>query len=244
MSESRASPPSSEQGQRTGGLTVPVALVVAVLIGGGTFAGILARLQASGELNFIHSLFCLFFSVNLLICYWEICLFFLRDRIGARAAYWRELQGRTGRSPAHSFFITRIRLTQVLSPAVWADAWAAYCYYDDSYADRRTFGFNVDIANGFVTPVPTLVLYVAFTIGYPSAVAAGIIGLMLSWQWVYMTSTYLVSFFVATRHTLLSRRDTYIYIVAINSFWILCALLGAYVSIALIVNGDYRVLGL
>lgn len=84
----------------------------------------------------------------------------------------------------------------------------------------------------------------------PSAVVslnrgvAGIIGLMLSWQWVYMTSTYLVSFFVARRHTLLSRRDMYIYIVAINSFWILCALLGIYVSIALVVNGDYRVLGL
>lgn len=244
MTESRASPPSSEQGQRTGGLTVPVALVVAVLVAGGTLAGILARLQTNGELNVIHSLFCLFFSVNLLICYWEICLFFLREKIGARAAYWREMQGRTGRSPAHGFFATRIRLTQVLSPAVWADAWAAYCYYDDSYADRRTFGFNVDIANGFVTPVPTLVLYVAFTVGYPSALVAGMIGLMLFWQWVYMTSTYLVSFFVARRHTLVSRRDMYIYIVAINSFWILCALLGLYVSIALIVNGDYRVLGL
>ncbi|MDE0455130.1 MAG: hypothetical protein OXJ63_07455, partial [Gammaproteobacteria bacterium] len=112
------------------------------------------------------------------------------------------------------------------------------------YADRRTFGFNVDIANGFVTLVPTLVLYAAFTVGYPSALVAGIIGLMLSWQWVYMTSTYLVSFFVARRHKLLSRRDMYIYIVAINSFWILCALLGVYVSAALIVNGDYRVLGL
>lgn len=244
MSESRASLASSEQGRGRKGLTVPVALVVAVAVAGGTLLGILVRLRTHGELNFLHSLFCLFFSVNLLICYWEICLFFLRDRIGTRAGYWRELQDATGRSPAHGFFATRIRLTQVLSPAVWADAWAAYCYYDDSYADRRTFGFNVDIANGFVTPVPTLVLYVAFTIGYPSAVVAGIIGLMLSWQWVYMTSTYLVSFFVARRHTLLSRRDMYIYIVAINSFWILCALLGVYVSIALIFNGDYRVLGL
>ncbi len=244
MSESRASLPPSEPGRGSRGPTVPVALVVALTIAAGTLLGILVRLQTGGQLNFLHSLFCLFFSVNLLICYWEICLFFLRDRIGTRAEYWRELQGRTGRSPAHGFFATRIGLTQVLSPSVWADAWAAYCYYDDSYADRRTFGFNVDIANGFVTPVPTLVLYAAFTVGYPSARIAGIIGLMMSWQWVYMTSTYLVSFFVARRQTLLSRRDVYIYIVAINSFWILCALLGGYVSVALIVNGDYRVLGL
>ena len=244
MPDSRAGLPPSEPGQGSKGLTVPVSLVVALTVAGGTFAGILVRLRTQGELNFLHSLLCLFFAVNLLICYWEICLFFLRDRIASRAEYWREVQRRTGRSPAHGFFATRIRLTQVLSPAVWADAWAAYCYYDDSYADRRTFGFNVDIANGFVTPVPTLVLYAAFTVGYPSARIAGIIGLMMSWQWVYMTSTYLVSFFVARRQTLLSRRDMYIYIVAINSFWILCALLGLYVSIALVVNGDYSVLGL
>lgn len=244
MSESHASLTPFEQGRGSKGLRIPVALVVALTIAAGTLLGIVVRLRTHGELNFLHSLFCLFFSVNLLICYWEICLFFLRDKIGSRAEYWRAEQRRTGRSPAHGFFATRIRPTQILSPAVWADAWAAYCYYDDSYADRRTFGFNVDIANGFVTPVPTLVLYAAFTVGYPSALAAGIIGLMLSWQWVYMTSTYLVSFFVARRHTLLSRRDMYIYIVAINSFWILCALLGVYVSVALIVNGDYRVLGL
>ena len=244
MSDSRASLPPSERGRGSKGLTVPVALIVALKVAGGTLLGLLVRLRTSGELNFLHSLFCLFFSVNLLICYWEICLFFLRDRIGSRADYWRDMQHRTGRSPAHGFFATRIRLAQVLSPAVWADVWAAYCYYDDSYADRRTFGFNVDIANGFVTPVPTLVLYAAFTVGYPPAQLAGIIGLMLSWQWVYMTSTYLVSFFVARRHLLLSRRDMYIYIVAINSFWILFALLGIYVSVALIVNGDYRVLGI
>ena len=176
--------------------------------------------------------------------YWEACLFFRRGTIAGRAEYWRDVQARTGRSPAHSFFVARMRPTQVLSPDVWADAWAAYCYYDDSYADRRTFGFNVDIANGFVTPIPTLFLYAAFTVGYPSARVAGIIGLMMSWQWVYMTSVYVVSFFVAGRQTLISRRDMYIYIVAINSFWVLCGLLGLYVSTALIVNGDYRVLGL
>lgn len=225
-------------------MKIPVALVVGLIIGGGTLLGILVRLQTHGDLNFLHCVFCLFFSTNLLACYWEACLFFRRGKIAGRAEYWREVQARTGRSPAYSFFVARIRPAQVLSPTVWADAWAAYCHYDDSYTDRGSFGFNVDIANGFVTPLPTLFLYAAFTVGYPSALVAGIIGLMMSWQWVYMTSVYLASFFVAGRRALISRRDMYIYIVAINSFWVLCALLGIYVSTALIVNGDYRVLGL
>lgn len=225
-------------------MKIPVALVVGLVIGGGTLLGMLVRLQTHGDLNFLHFVFCLFFSTNLLVCYWEACLFFRRGKIAGRAEYWREVQARTGRSPAHSFFVARIRPAQLLSPTVWADAWAAYCHYDDSYTDRGSFGFNVDIANGFVTPLPTLFLYAAFTVGYPSALVVGIIGLMMSWQWVCMTSVYVASFFVAGRRALISRRDMYIYIVAINSFWVLCALLGIYVSTALIVNGDYRVLGL
>lgn len=30
---------------------------------------------------------------------------------------------------------------------------------DSAYEERSTFGFNVDIGDGFVTPVPTLILY-------------------------------------------------------------------------------------
>ena len=59
----------------------------------------------------------------------------------------------------------------------------------------------------------------------------------------YMTSVYWVSFFSANRQTRISREDMYIYIWAMNSPWVLFALLGLYVSIRLIVNGDYSVLG-
>ena len=49
----------------------------------------------------------------------------------------------------------------VWSPTRWADVWATYTLFDGSYTDRRTFGFNANIANGFVTPVPTLILNAA-----------------------------------------------------------------------------------
>ena len=29
------------------------------------------------------------------------------------------------------------------------------------------FGFNADVANGFFTPAPTLILYAAYTVGIP-----------------------------------------------------------------------------
>jgi len=118
-----------------------------------------------------------------------------------------------------------------------------YTQYDGSYADRRTFGYNADIANGMVTPAPTLILYAAYTFELLPAILAGILGVMLFWQWVYATSVYVASFFVAGRHKLISRAEVSIYIWGANSGWVVCGLLGLYASIRLIVDGDYTVLG-
>lgn len=224
-------------------LTMPVGLFSALVIAILALLGIGTRYYTHGDLNPIHSVLSLFFSVNLLICYWEACLFLRRDYIEARTEYWRERRRETGRTPIGDFLVTKVALTQVLSPTLWADVWATYSQYDGSYADRRTFGFSADIANGLVTPVPTLILYAAYTVDFLPALFAGIIGVMLFWQWTYVTSVYLVSFFVAERHTRLTRRELYFYICAFNSPWVLCALLGLYVSIRLIVDGNYAVLG-
>ena len=145
--------------------------------------------------------------------------------------------------PVVEFLTTQIPLTKILSPTVWADVWAFYSLYDGSYTDRRTYGFNIDIANGFFTLVPTLVLYAAFTVAFLPAHVAGILGVMLFWQWEYATSVYLVSFYVAERHKLISRADAAMYIWGSNATWLLFPLLGLYISIRLIVDGDYSVLG-
>ena len=225
------------------GLTIPTGLLAALVVAILAFLGIGARYHAHGDLNTIHCLLALFFSANLLICYWEVCLFLRPDHVEMRTRYWRERSSMTGRTPAREFLLTRVPLTRMLSPTLWADVWAAYSHYDGSYADRRTFGYNADIANGMVTPVPTLILYAAYTFDFLPAVLAGILGAMLFWQWTYVTSVYWASFFVADRHTRISRREVYTYICAINSPWVLSALLGLYVSVRLILDGNYSVLG-
>lgn len=239
--DSRRALPNPEL--RQAGLRLPAGLFAALVVAVLALLGMGTRYYTHGDLNLIHSMLSLFFSVNLLVCYWEVCLFFRRDHIERRTDYWRERQRETGRTPAGEFLASKVPLTGILSPTVWADTWATYAQYDPSYADRRSFGFNVDIGNGFVTPLPTLILYAAYTFDFLPAVYAGIIGAMVFWQWIYATSLYCVSFFVARRHTRISRFQTFIFIIVINSFWVLCALLGLYVSVCLIVDGDYSVLG-
>lgn len=206
-------------------------------------AGIGVRYWVSGHLNAAFCLLSLFFSANLLICCWETSLFRHLDLVRQRAEHWRRRREETGQSPAVEFLTSRIPFTRVVSPSVAADAWAAYSVYDGSYTDPRTYGFNIDIANGFFTAAPTLVLYAAFTVPFLPAPVAGILGIMLFWQWAYTSSVYLVSFYAAGRHKLISGADAAIYVWGANSVWTLSGLLGLYVSIRLIVDGDYTVLG-
>ena len=70
------------------------------------------------------------------------------------------------------------------------------------------------------------------------------LGLALFWQWTYVTSVYLASFFIAGRHTRISRSEMWGYVLATNAPWVLFPLLGLYVSVRLIVAGNYGVVGL
>lgn len=223
---------------------IPAGLLAALVVLGLTSAGILARYQVHGDVNAIHCLFSLFFSLNLLICYWEACLFLRRDYIEKRVLYWHKRRRETGRAPAREFLFTRVPLGRILSPTVWADVWATYSMIDPAYADRRSFGFTADIGNGFLTPVPTLILYAAYTLGSVPAVVAGIVGAMLFWQWVYVTSLYWVSFIVAHRQAQITRGEMFIYIAVPNAVWVLIPAFGLYVSLRLILEGNYGVLGL
>lgn len=226
------------------GSGIPAILLAALAIALLLLAGLVTRQVVYGDLNVIHGLLSLFFSTNLVICYWEACLFLKRDYIETRTDYWRRWQSETGRTPAIEFLSARVPLRRALSPTVWADVWATYSQFDGSFADRRTFGFSGDVANGFFTPVPTLVLYATYTTGFLPAVVAGIIGVMLFWQWVYVTSGYWVSFFVAGRHKQLGTLEAVLHVHLANSLWVLVPLVGMYVSVRLILDGNYAVLGL
>lgn len=225
------------------GMRIPVALFTAATIALLTLAWNAVSYRLYGHLNAGYFLLSLFLMINLLIAYWECCLYWRRDYIERRAIYWSERRAGTGRTPAIEFLTSSIPLRRILSPTVWADIWAVYCQYDESYADRRTYGFNVDIGNGFFTPVASLVLLGAMTFEFLPAVAAGILGVALFWQWFYVSSLYVVAFFVAKRHREIGSAEVWIYVIGPNAVWVLFPLLGLYVAVRLILDGSYGILG-
>ena len=239
---SDASPADGNDAQERGPKVI-VWAVAAVTVAILTLAWNAASYRLHGAPSPIFLVFSVFLSLNLLICYWEMCLYFQRDSIAERARYWRERGSSTGRGPAVEFLTARVPLRRIALPSVWADVWAAYSLYDSAYADHRTFGFNADIGNGFVTPIPSLVLLAAFTFGIMPAVFAGILGVALFWQWVYVSSLYAVSVWISGEHEALPRKVRWLYVWGPNSVWIIVPLLGLFVSVRLIVDGNYAVIG-
>lgn len=229
--------------QRDGSRGIPALLLVALVIVAFAALGMAVRYGLYGHLSLVYCVFAVFFSINLLICFWEVSLYLAHDRLDQRAEHWRNLHRETGVSPAMALFGSKVPPGKILSPAWWINIWAAYCHYDDAYKDRGSFAFNVDVANGFTSWIPTLILYAAYTVNFLPAVAAGIIGAMLFWQWVYNSTLYWVSFRVAGRHESIRPFDMWLYVFSLNFVWIAIPMFGIYVSVRLILDGNYQVLG-
>lgn len=214
-------------------------IFIAAVAGG----AVAVRFLLHQSIDPLHTLLAVFLAVNILVCYWELCLFRHRGRVGSRLAHWRSQVRESGVSATRAYLTMRLPRPS-LSPAFWADIYGAYAVYDPSYADRGSCGFNVDVANGFWTLLPSILLLANYSSPFLPAAACGFIGVAIFYQWIYVTALYVQSFFVAGRQAAIARADVVIYIWTINGAWILCAILGLYVSLNLVMDQHYGVVGL
>lgn len=222
---------------------LPAWLVAGAIIAVFTLTGILVSALVYGNVNALHCALSLFLSINLLICFWEMCLFFCRDYIEERHEYWKAFREETGKTPAVVFLLSQTSLRELFNMRFWSDVWATYSLYDGSYADRRTFGFNADIGNGFATLIPTVVFHIGITVPLLPPMWLGILGIMIFWVWVYNTTLYWVSFLVVGRYKLISLSDNLIYIAGTNAPWVMFSLLGLYASIQMVLSNSLHIIG-
>jgi hypothetical protein len=205
----------------------------------GTVLPITLHHHFCGVLN-VHQMGLAFFTwLNSIIALWEICLFLRIDLIEEQhrrfvAAYrGRELDR------ARDFFATPVPLRRLFSPTVWAELWSTYSVFDDSYADRKSFGFFVDIGNGFSTLIPSLLFLYGMTFEIMPARVLGIVGLLLFYQTWYGTVVYFWSFVLNKRyrgHTLLNLA---LFVGMSNGLWLTFPLWGIYASVVMIRSDSY-----
>jgi hypothetical protein len=157
-----------------------------------------------GSVSLLQAALQFFLGLNLIVCMWEFVLFFEMDLIEKKSRFYeKEFKGRPLDIAVNTFTLD-VHLGNVFSSELWAELWACYSAFDASYADRQSFGYFIDVGNGFSTLIPTVVLSLGMTAHGGKASGAfdlpvsartlGVVGLLFFYQMFYGTCVYFFSF--------------------------------------------------
>jgi hypothetical protein len=199
---------------------------------------VLLHYAVHGVVNGWQVALAVFLAINILICVWEISLFY---RIGDIERWHHEPRATSGR-PSGTVYLARVTLRELASTHLWARIWSEYAFYDPSYADRKSFGFAADVGNGFWTLVPSLVFFFCMTLPVLPPVVLGLIGAFIFYQKLYCTSLYFCMYFFNRRHVGHRLAPLIGIVGGTNGIWIVFPAIGLYVCIRLILEGRFELL--
>lgn len=230
-----------ESTTRQTGPSVPTGAVIGAVVVAGTSFHLWLHQHVHGVYNLTQVALACFLVVNVMVNWWEIALLVCQDRIHAEYAEIRDAYRGREWIRVREVFARPIPLLRVLAFREWTTIWSSYSLFDPGYSDRRSFGYNIDVGNGFTTIVPAILFAFGMTFELMPARIFGILGVILFWQMFYGTAVYFFQFFHNGRHEGHSVRDLLIFVGVTNVTWLVFPLWGLCSSIQLIVDGSYRV---
>jgi len=220
---------------RTGALRLPVwswlTLWMAFFVG----VPVLAHAAVHQVVNGWHVALTFFLAINLLICIWEISLWHrIRD-----IRRWFQLPKGEGDRPRGNLYTTRVSPREFWSTRLWARTWLGYAYWDDGYADPKSFGFAIDVGNGFTTLIPSLLFLIGMTYPIFSPAVLGIIGLLIFYQKFYGTSLYFFQYLYNARYRDRPLAGVLGVVGGTNGLWFVFPAVGLYVCVRLILENRF-----
>lgn len=222
---------------------IPVFVYLLAVVAIGTAIPIYYHYQLHAVFNVHHALQAFFLWLNTNIAYWEICLLVRRDQVNA--LYRRHVGPYKGRSMyrAAEIMMYRVSPRALFHPSLWADVWAMYSLMDKSYASKKTFGFWIDVGNGFSTLLPCLGILAGMTWDLVSARTLGVVLLLFSYQMWYGTVVYMAGYLLNRRYEGHTKFEVGLFVLFTNGFWATLPLHGMYVALQLIYSNAFTVLG-
>jgi hypothetical protein len=223
------------------GVTVRTGVVIVAFVAVATALHIWLHHRAHDVFNWTQIGLVFFLVVNVMVAWWEIALFARQDKIQSE---YHEMRGPyRGREldAVAKVFVRPIPLLRVLSFRQWTWIWSTYSLFDPGYSDRRSFGYNIDVGNGFTTLIPATVFAFGMTFHFLPARVLGIIGIIVFWQMFYGTAVYFFQFLNNGRHRGHTVRDLLLFVGMSNALWFVFPLWGLSTSIQLVLEGSYRV---
>jgi len=223
------------------GLAIPTAAVIGTVVLVGTLFHTWLHQRVHGVYSATQIGLAFFLVINVMIAWWEIALFVRQDQI--RSEYEAIKEPYRGREMTRiaEIFTRPIPLFRVLSFSQWTTIWSSYSLFDPGYSDRRSYGYNIDVGNGFTTLIPATLFAFGMTFEMMPARILGILGVILFWQMFYGTAVYFFQFFNNGRHKGHSLRDLLLFVGITNLMWFIFPIWGLSASVRLILDGSYSV---
>jgi hypothetical protein len=220
-------------------LRVYQVVLIAILVGAGV--PIALHRSVHGAFDIGQAVLALFLWLNFIIALWEMCLFFRIDHIRQRFDRYRtEYKGRELQRVI-DFGNTRVPLSKLFSPTFWSDLWASYAVFDESYANHQSFGFFIDIGNGFSMALPTLLVLYGMTYDLLPPRVLGLVMLIINYQMWYGTLVYFVSYIYNRRYIGHTRFNIALFVGGTNGLWFTLPLWGMYAAVQMIYANSYAI---
>lgn len=218
---------------------VPAWVFILTVIIGGTIAHAVLHHRAHGVWSVTQIAIAFFLVLNVLVNFWELGLWATGDRIRDEYLAMKDTAKGKENDVANAFFKQRIPPLSLLSFRRWTGVWSTYALFDPGYAERGSFGYNIDVANGVTTLIPATLFAFGMTYEIVPARVLGIVGVVMFWQMLFGTIVYFFQFFNAGRHVGHSPQNLVLFVGCTNGLWFVFPPWGMWVSIEMIYSNTF-----
>lgn len=128
-----------------------------------------------------------------------------------------------------------LNLSQLLDAQTWAQMWSTYALFDSSYQSNESYGFFIEVGNGWSTIVPCLLLNWAMV--RPDAVDPLMIGCVTVasyWQMLYGTVIYFLSFSFNRRYEGFDPVKLGAFVILTNGIWMVFPGMAIYAAVCVL----------
>ena len=198
--------------------------------------------------NWIVSSLIFFNNLNIFISICEICLGIYIKFIQSDYQKKLELYGGNKKNQgnlldgAMSWIFMPLTLRQVFNGKTWAQMWSTYSLLDPSYQNHESFGFFIDVGNGWTTIPSCVLLNYAFV--KPDDVSPLLVGCVVIasyWQMLYGTIIYFLSYIFNKRYEGKSIGVYFVVFVA-NVVWMVFPAMAIYMAVSVLRDGNFTIM--
>lgn len=207
----------------------------------GIFFPLLLHYNVYHIINIPQILMSFFLTLNILISFWEISLGLNITTILQETKILKKDYTKKEFSAVMKFFFQNLTLFECFSFKFWTKVWSTYSLYDPSYSNRESFGFFIDVGNGWSTLIPSFLFLIGMTYDIIPARALGIIGILKFYQEFYGTVIYFLSFILNKRYQGKTVTEMVLFVGLSNGLWFFFPLLGIMYSIDMIYTDSLKV---